>query len=128
MNKKFSPYFTRIGTLAEDGTRYGARPNEQWCTEFFAWSAKNKLERIADEDSVSDMIKYFKSYNAFYEGKDLAEKARRGDYVALDTDDDGKKNPRLSGCHTRVIFSHFFSTRAAVSLLVGWTNVESSKS
>lgn len=81
-----------LGSVAEDGTRYGANPDELWCSEFYSWVTKDFLKGMSTNDSVSKMADYFRGYSAYYGNGELAEKGRRGDYLALDTDDDGKKN------------------------------------
>jgi hypothetical protein len=80
------------GTTKVDGTRYGASVNELWCSEFYVWTTKYHLNGIAGRSSVDEVVAYFSSYGSYYTGAEIDAKAARGDYVAMDTNADGKKN------------------------------------
>jgi hypothetical protein len=77
---------------AVDGTRYGADPNELWCSEFYSWAVQDELEGSGGKASVSQLVDYFRRYDSYAGASKIAAKALRGDYLPLDTDQDGKKN------------------------------------
>lgn len=80
------------GTVARDGTRYGASANEKWCTEFNAWSGAPDLRDMAGIDSFDKMIRYYQDRGSYYGQDRIADLADRGDYLALDSDGDGGIN------------------------------------
>jgi hypothetical protein len=81
------------GTAAVAGTRYGASSNELWCSEFYVWTAKNELQGLGGRDTVSEIVSYFSAHGAYYTSPSAIRNwGDRGDYVAIDTNDDGKKN------------------------------------
>lgn len=80
------------GTVDVDGTRYGADPGELWCSEFYAWTAKGNLKNVDGLTSVKRITKYFTDHNGMMPASDIPEKARRGDYLSMDTDLNGDAN------------------------------------
>lgn len=81
------------GTEYKDGTKYGARKGEQWCSEFYAWVTKPYLEGISRRASVPRLRSFFRQRNEYRRiNTDVLRRARRGDYIAMDTDDDKKKD------------------------------------
>lgn len=88
------------GTVDVNGTRYGAGANEAWCTEFYAWNARNQLDGIVNVSNTTGMRNFFGSdYHAGHSASDL-DAARPGDWLGMDTNDDGKKN------HSGVFLAH----------------------
>lgn len=81
------------GTEYKDGTKYGARKGEQWCSEFYAWVTKPYLEGISRRASVPRLRSFFRQRNEYDRiNTDVLKRAKRGDYIAMDTDDDKKKD------------------------------------
>ena len=79
------------GNVDPNGTRYGASYYEAWCTEFYSWSAKLALKDIGNVSSTTSMAIYF--WNHYYlNDSDIQDKWARADWLAMDTNDDGKKN------------------------------------
>ncbi len=74
-----------------NGTRYKASYSEYWCTEFYSWSAAGALKDISSVSSVTTMATYF--WDHYYrDDADILDKWARADWLAMDTNDDGKKN------------------------------------
>lgn len=86
-------YVGANGTMSKDGTRYGADPGELWCSEFYAWVADSFLKGIKGAASVKKIKAYFSKHSGLW-GNSTAdfEKARRGDYLSMDTDLNGDAN------------------------------------
>lgn len=80
------------GTVDVDGTRYGADRNEGFCTEFYVWVTKPWLTGVAGNDTWEDMIDSFKHHHAYYSPSEIPTRAAPGDYLPMDSNDDGKKN------------------------------------
>jgi hypothetical protein len=80
------------GTVDIDGTRYGADIGELWCSEFYAWTGSTYLNGISGLSSVRRLTNYFAEHNSWLAASEIAEKARRGDYLSMDTDLDGEPN------------------------------------
>jgi hypothetical protein len=78
------------GTIKKDGTRYGASSNEKWCSEFYSWITGPILANMSGQDTVDDLISYFQYYGMWV--TDVTQKAWPGEYAAMDTDMDGRKN------------------------------------
>ena len=94
--RRILPILKRVvgyrGTEDVDGTRYGADRNEGFCTEFYVWLTKNWLTGVAGNDTWEDMIDSFKDDHAYYSPSEIPERAAPGDYLPIDSNDDGKKN------------------------------------
>ncbi len=75
------------GTVAVDGTRYGADVGEAWCSEFYSWVANGSLKNILGIGHYAKMIEYFRSGGGLLHPTAIPTVARRGDYLAMDTDD-----------------------------------------
>lgn len=76
-----------------DGTAYGASPGEMWCSEFYSSMGHPYLDWNGDRpDSTDDMLWAFADSNGNYDPYWVSAYAEPGDYLALDTNDDGKKN------------------------------------
>ncbi len=75
------------GTVAVDGTRYGADVGVAWCSEFYSWVATGSLKNIEGIGHFAVLMEYFRVGGAFYNRSGIPNIARRGDYVAMDTDD-----------------------------------------
>jgi hypothetical protein len=80
------------GTADVDGTRYGADSNELWCSEFYSWVTKAWLRGFSRFDTVEEAVDYFRGYDTYFAPSDVPQWAAPGDYLALDTNDDGRKN------------------------------------
>ncbi len=81
------------GDPDRDGTRYGAAPNERWCSEFYVWLANQELWNIGWATNVEGLIDYFQAWGEYHPGHAaIPSYARRADYVPMDTDNDGSKN------------------------------------
>lgn len=81
------------GTEYKDGTKYGARKGEQWCSEFYAWVTKPYLEDISRRASVPRLRSFFRQRNEYDRiNEDVLQRAKRGDYIAMDIDKDEKKD------------------------------------
>jgi len=95
----FKQYFNqkrgRVGKMGSpwvNGTHYGAREDEAWCTEFYAWVSSIKFKGIKNIDNTRRMEKYFGgNFNRVYNLEDLSG-AHRGDWLAYDWEGDGKKD------------------------------------
>lgn len=76
------------GSVARDGTRYGASLNEKWCTEFYAWVTNPWIDYswYFTTTTTDGMSAFFGSEGAWYGSSSVASLARRGDYLGLDTD------------------------------------------
>ncbi|MBI2522393.1 MAG: putative metal-binding motif-containing protein [Bdellovibrio sp.] len=98
LTRSFHQYFEQQrgrvgqeGSVDPNGTRYGADYYEAWCTEFYSWNAKVALYFIGSVSSTTSMAIYF--WNHYYKQEtDILNKWARADWLALDTNDDGKKN------------------------------------
>lgn len=75
------------GTVQVDGTRYGADVGEAWCSEFYSWVATGSLKNIAGIGHYAKLTEYFSTAGGFYNRSAVPTKARRGDYLSMDTDD-----------------------------------------
>lgn len=81
-----------------NGTHYGAEPHEAWCSEFYSWVLAPHVVGIGSRASVQSIIDW---YDGFAQAVEVpADRAAQwmgafaspGDFVALDTNDDGTKN------------------------------------
>ncbi len=75
------------GTVAVDGTRYGADVGEAWCSEFYSWVASGNLKNFGGIGHFKDLMEKFRAAGGFYNRSAIPRTARRGDYLAMDTDD-----------------------------------------
>jgi hypothetical protein len=75
-----------------DGTRYGANEGEAWCTEFYVWVTKLWLSGVEGIDKAEEMRDYFRDWDSWYEPAEIPDRAAPGDYLYLDTNQDGKVN------------------------------------
>jgi hypothetical protein len=69
-----------LGTQRINGERYCGNAREYWCSEYYAYAAKNWLEGIADASCVADLVDYFSA--AYYPESQVTD-ADRGDYVSF---------------------------------------------
>lgn len=74
------------GSQFVDGTKYGADRGEAWCSEFYSWVGKGNLKHIAGLSSFKKLIEYFRVGNGLHNRSAIPTLARRGDYLAMDTD------------------------------------------
>ena len=72
-----------LGTVKRDGTRYGASKKERWCSEFYAWSAREVLRSIGTLDSVADLVRYYGVFDEYRDADEIPTVGRRGDYVPM---------------------------------------------
>lgn len=79
------------GAIDRNGTRYGAGGNRRWCSEFYSWNATSRVANIAGLDSYNDLISFFRDRSALF-NPDNIPTASPGDYLPLDTDQDGDIN------------------------------------
>jgi hypothetical protein len=77
------------GTEYRDGTKYGAREKEAWCSEFYTWVTGPFLKGISKDSTANKIIKYFERKDAYNEPDDLASRGLRGDYIAYNWDNKG---------------------------------------
>jgi hypothetical protein len=84
-------YVGYAGTIAADGTRYGADLREAWCSEFYSWVTGEFLRNMNGND-VEDLRSYFSSYDSLYAASEIPTRAGPGDYMPLDTNGDNKRN------------------------------------
>jgi len=82
-------YVGYAGTVAADGTRYGADLREAWCSEFYSWVTGDFLRNMRGND-VEDLRSYFSGYGSLYVASEIPTRAGPGDYMALDTVEDGR--------------------------------------
>jgi hypothetical protein len=75
------------GTVAVDGTRYGADVGEAWCSEFYSWVATGSLKNISGIGHFAKLIELFRAAGGLLHPTAIPTVARRGDYLAMDTDD-----------------------------------------
>ena len=77
-----------------DGTRYGADKGELWCSEFYSWAVGTQSFTMGHRSNISSLLSFFSAHFArvFSPSQNRLEKAERGDYLALDTNDDGDTN------------------------------------
>lgn len=75
------------GTVAVDGTRYGADVGEAWCSEFYSWVATGSLKGIEGIGHYANMLEFFRVKGGLMSRAAIPTKARRGDYLAMDTND-----------------------------------------
>jgi hypothetical protein len=81
------------GTEYKDGTKYGASKGELWCSEFYAWVTKPYLEGVSRRSSVASLRRFFRQRNQYKRiNTDILTRARPGDYISMDTDNDKKKD------------------------------------
>jgi hypothetical protein len=73
------------------GTKYGATYNEAWCSEFYSWNAATRMKKIGKKSNTSALKRYF-GKNFYQDYGLIVEKAERADWLAMDTNDNGKKN------------------------------------
>lgn len=79
------------GSIARDGTRYQAELDRKWCSEFYVWNAKSQVAGIAGIDNWEDLREFFSGHHALY-GASGIPTALPGDYLSLDSDNDGDIN------------------------------------
>jgi hypothetical protein len=80
------------GTDKVDGTKYGADKNEHWCSEFYSWVTQENLKDIKGKTYVNQLINYFQHHKSTYDRNHIKDRAKRGDYIAVSTEGDGKKD------------------------------------
>jgi hypothetical protein len=97
----FKQYFNQLrgrvgrnGSVWPNGTHYGADRNEWWCSEFYAWTSSYALKNIKNKSSVNQLKDYFRQGDHYHRIHSMGDMdvARRADWIAMDTDLDGKKN------------------------------------
>ncbi len=78
----------RVGYLGkpyEDGAKYGSRPTEAWCSEFYNWATTPYIKGIKNETSVPQMVRFFEYRHSYRSKDDIAASAAtedfRGDYL-----------------------------------------------
>ncbi len=78
----------RVGYLGrpyEDGSKYGSRPTEAWCSEFYAWATKPYIKGVKNETSVPKLVRFFKYRHSYRSKNDIPATALnqdfRGDYL-----------------------------------------------
>jgi len=76
-----------------DGKKYGASGGELWCSEFYSWVGNAYLKWDGSRPTnVVGLMNSFKAYGGKRPPSDIPVWADRGDYLGMDTNDDGKKN------------------------------------
>lgn len=75
------------GTQFVDGTKYGADVGEAWCSEFYSWVGTGSLKKIEGIGHYAKLIEYFRVGGGLHNRSAIPTVARRGDYLAMDTDD-----------------------------------------
>ena len=77
-----------------DGTRYGGDKGEAWCSEFYSWAVNTQALHMGHRANISALRAYFDAYlsRVTSPSPGRLEKAQRGDYLALDTNDDDSTN------------------------------------
>lgn len=93
------------GKQSIDGKRYGADGGEMWCSEFYTWVGNPYLKWDGSRPStVEGVLESFAAYGGSRPVSDVTAWADRGDYLALDTNSDGKKN------HSAMVLAWDWST------------------
>jgi hypothetical protein len=79
-----------LGTLAVDGTRYGADRGENWCSEFYVWATQDQLDGVRGIDDAEHLMDFFddQAPGALY-APTAIPLADPGDYLPIDGDQDG---------------------------------------
>jgi hypothetical protein len=72
-----------FGRTFIDGTRYGAEPEELWCSEYYSWVSGHYLTEMNGRASVRSITRYFSDYEALYPGSRIPEVGQPGDYLAM---------------------------------------------
>jgi hypothetical protein len=93
--------------FALDGSYYGAEIGNNWCSEFYSWVAGKHLTDMPVFYNVPGAIAFFEQQSAYTivnSPADFIGFAQPGDYLAMDTNSDGKKN------HTVMFLAHDQST------------------
>ncbi len=75
------------GTVAVDGTRYGADVGEAWCSEFYSWVGTGYLKNIKGISNFNGLMEFFRKAGGLSNRSAIPTVARRGDYLAMDTDE-----------------------------------------
>jgi hypothetical protein len=75
-----------------DGTRYGADEGEAWCSEFYAWVTETWLIGVSGQHYSGGLIDLFDAAGSYYPGSEIATRAAPGDYLPVDTNEDGEIN------------------------------------
>ena len=104
------------GTDKVDGTRYGADKNEQWCSEFYVWVTKENLKDIKGRTYVSRLVDYFQDYKSTYDRSHIKDRAKCGDYIAISTKGDDKKD------HSAMFLAYDEATKMIWTLEGNWGN------
>jgi len=78
------------GALSGDGKGYGAEGNEKWCSEFYVWVTRPFVDGISGT-TVDDVMDFFGDHGELYPAREVRA-ASAGDFLAMDTDEDGDKN------------------------------------
>jgi hypothetical protein len=84
----------QVGYLGveRDGTRYGADEGEAWCSEFYAWVTETWLIGVSGQHYSGGLIDFFEEAGSYYPGSEIATRAAPGDYLPIDTNEDGEIN------------------------------------
>jgi len=78
------------GSLSEDGRRYGADRNEKWCSEFYVWVTRRFVEDMSGT-TVEDIMDFFGDRAELHTAREIPV-GQPGDYLPLDTDENGDLN------------------------------------
>ncbi len=80
-------YLGGSGANKVSGTKYGADVGEKWCSEFYSYVAhRGGLKGIMNLGSFNKLIEYFRVGLGLHNRSAIPTLARRGDYLAMDTD------------------------------------------
>ncbi|MBF0104639.1 MAG: putative metal-binding motif-containing protein [Deltaproteobacteria bacterium] len=84
-----------MGTKSPNGTRYHADNYELWCSEFYSWVVGDYFGDFENKGTVASLVEAFGEYfvsSSKHSLSNLVKFAQVGDYIPMDTDDDGKAN------------------------------------
>jgi hypothetical protein len=73
------------GQSAIDGTRYNTPFGRNWCSEFYAWNARNVLKYMTAADEVQDLVNGFMAGSSYSAGtSNVLSLGRRGEYLPIE--------------------------------------------
>lgn len=75
--------YGEFGRTKKNGTRYGADPEELWCSEYYSWVSGHYLTEMDGRSSVRSLTRYFSGYEALFPGSRIPEVGQPGDYLAM---------------------------------------------
>jgi hypothetical protein len=75
--------YGEFGRKKKNGTRYGADPEELWCSEYYSWVSGHYLTEMDGRSSARSLTRYFSNHEALYPGPSIPEVAQPGDYLAM---------------------------------------------